>query len=304
MITPRLIAALSALAVQNVCLSAEPLPSSSGDPTVPSPVAAASASRPVSLAFTPYVWLTSINGTTGARGVSADVDASFLDILQKSDSVIGLMGALDLEIERFVLQANGAFTKARMPEQRGRAINGPRGGGGTVAAQVEASAKSLWVEGFAGYRLLDTQRTAQTPARFTLDGFAGFRVTDMELDLDVTASANATLPTGEVLQGGVQRGISDGATWVEPFVGLRGAFELHENWIFSLRADVGGFGVDDSDFSWQVVGALGYRWRRDQWTYSVFAGYRALGQDYSTPQFTWDAVTHGPMMGMQFAYRF
>lgn len=297
------IAVLCTLAGQSLCVNAEPSPAESGG-TAAQAAAASPSSRTASVAFTPYVWLTSVNGTMGVRGVSTDVDASFLDILDKSESIIGLMGALDVEVDRFVMQINGAFTKAEVPDQRGRAINGPNGGGGSVAAQINAVAKNLWVEGFAGYRFVDTKRVGETPTRFTLDGFAGVRVTDMELDLDVTASANATLPTGEVLQAGVQRGVSEGQTWVEPFVGLRGSVELHENWVFSLRADVGGFGVDNSDFSWQAVGALGYRWRRDNWTYSVFAGYRALGQDYSSSTFTWDAVTHGPMLGMQFAYRF
>lgn len=299
-----LIAALCAIAGQSVSPGAEPTTAATSEPKTASPAASPSASRNASVAFTPYIWLTSVNGTMGVRGVTTDVDASFIDILGKADSIIGLMGALDVEADRFVMQINGAFTKASVPDQRGRAINGPGGGSGTVAAQINAVAKNLWVEGFAGYRFVDTRHAADTPTRFTLDGFAGVRVTDMELDLDVTASANATLPTGEVLQSGVQRAISEGQTWVEPFVGLRGAIDLHENWVFSLRADVGGFGVDNSDFSWQVVGAVGYRWRRDQWTYSAFAGYRALGQDYSSSTFTWDAVTHGPMLGMQVAYRF
>ncbi|MFN9971431.1 MAG: hypothetical protein ACK58T_16225, partial [Phycisphaerae bacterium] len=98
--------------------------------------------------------MTSINGTMGVRGVTTDVDASFLDILDKSDSIIGLMGALDVEVDRFVMQINGAFTKAEVSDQRGRAINGPSGGSGTVAAQINAVANNLWVEGFAGYRFI------------------------------------------------------------------------------------------------------------------------------------------------------
>lgn len=299
-----LIAALCVVGVPGVCLGAEPASANETPSSGSSSPAASSASGRTTVAFTPYVWLTSINGTMGVRGVSADVDASFLDILDKSESIIGLMGALDVEVDRFVLQFNGAFSQAEVPDERGRAINGPSGGSGTVDTQLNAVAKNLWVEGFAGYRLLDTTQAGETPSRFTLDAFGGLRVTDMQIDLDVTANANATLPTGEILQAGIQRSLSEGQTWVEPIVGLRGAFQLHENWVFSLRADVGGFGVDNSDFSWQVVGAVGYRWRRDQWTYSVFAGYRALGQDYSSSTFTWDAVTHGPLLGMQFAYRF
>jgi hypothetical protein len=310
---PKLMFAMVGVVVgQNLCVGAKPAPAVSDGASKSATTAASPSATSVAgaqtqrgtVAFTPYIWLTSINGTMGVRGVSTDVDASFLDILDKSDSIIGLMGALDVEVDRFVMQINAAYTKAEVPDQRGRAINGPSGGSGSVAAQINATASNLWVEGFAGYRVVDTRRAGETPTHFTLDAFGGVRVTDMEMDLDVTASANATLPTGEVLQAGTQRGISEGQTWVEPFVGLRGALELHENWVFSLRADVGGFGVDDSDFSWQAVAALGYRWRRDNWMYSVFAGYRALGQDYSSSTFTWDAVTHGPMLGMQFAYRF
>ncbi len=307
-----MIAVLVAGSGLNVCVSAEPLPASSNGAVVAEPTAATTSkpsatqgqSHRAAVAFTPYIWLTGINGTVGARGVSSNVDASFVDILDKSDSVIGLMGVLDVEVDRFVFQINGAFSKAEVPEERGRARNGPMGGGAEVSAQINTVAKNMWVEGFAGYRLVDSRRQGETPTRFTLDAFGGVRVTDIELDLDVTASATVTLPTGEVLQSGVQRRISEDQTWVEPFLGLRGAIELHENWVFSLRADVGGFGVDDSDFSWQAVAALGYRWRRENWMYSVFAGYRALGQDYSSSTFTWDAVAHGPMLGMQFAYRF
>ena len=42
--------------------------------------------------FTPYGWMTSVNGNATARGHTVDIDASFFDIVEKSDSIMALMG--------------------------------------------------------------------------------------------------------------------------------------------------------------------------------------------------------------------
>jgi hypothetical protein len=49
-----------------------------------------------SFRFTPYGWAPSMNGTQTIRGRSAKVDASFIEVLEKSDSLLGLMA--DAEI--------------------------------------------------------------------------------------------------------------------------------------------------------------------------------------------------------------
>jgi hypothetical protein len=48
--------------------------------------------------FVPYGWLISVNGTQTVRGRSTKVDASFIDILENSDSLVALMG--DFEARR------------------------------------------------------------------------------------------------------------------------------------------------------------------------------------------------------------
>ena len=45
--------------------------------------------------FTPYGWLTSLDGTQTVRGRSVKVDASFIDIVEKSDTLVGLMGTFE-----------------------------------------------------------------------------------------------------------------------------------------------------------------------------------------------------------------
>ncbi|MCC6970446.1 MAG: hypothetical protein IT434_09515 [Phycisphaerales bacterium] len=255
------------------------------------------------LSFTPYAWLTSYDGRVGSHDIEVDVDASFADILDESDSILGLMGALDLEVGRFVFQASGALAKAEFSGTRGRARDGLVVDS-SVGVAARAVLENAWFEGFAGYRFVDAPIGESGDRRVRLDAFGGVRYTDLEVAMDVTADANVTLPRGEVLQGGVEREFANHAAWVEPFVGVRASLDLSKNWRASLRGDAGGFGVDGSSFAWQAIGALGYNWSFDSWSLGLFAGYRAIGQDYEGSGMIWDTITHGPVLGLCAAFTF
>jgi hypothetical protein len=64
------------------------------DLTQPSPAPAQETPVPSgwSFRFTPYGWLTSMKGTQTVRGRSAKVDASFIDIVERSDTLVAVMG--------------------------------------------------------------------------------------------------------------------------------------------------------------------------------------------------------------------
>lgn len=85
-------------------------------------------------------------------------------------------------------------------------------------------------------------------------------------------------------------------SWLDPFVGARGEFELGGAWSLRLRGDVGGFGVG-SDLSWQGIAlagaSVGEAWRLD-------FGYRALGVDFDGGDLRYDAIVHGPIVGLAF----
>jgi hypothetical protein len=72
-----------------------------------------------------------------------------------------------------------------------------------------------------------------------------------------------------------------------------------------LAGDVGGFGVG-SDFAWSFLALFGYQWEASGIEWAILAGYRALGQDYTTgsgaQRFRWDVTMHGPVLG--FTVRF
>ena len=53
--------------------------------------------------FTPYGWMTSVNGNATARGHTVDIDANFFDIVEKSDSLMALMGYFEARKGPFAL---------------------------------------------------------------------------------------------------------------------------------------------------------------------------------------------------------
>jgi hypothetical protein len=82
--------------------------------------------------------------------------------------------------------------------------------------------------------------------------------------------------------------------WVDPFVGLRGRFNLTDRFYLTARGDVGGFGVG-SDLAWNLFGALGYQWSN---RCSTELGYRHLVVDYRDGGFVYDTKTSGLFMGL------
>ena len=80
-------------------------------PSVPAPLIEAPAVPGWTVRFTPYGWLTSLNGTQTVRGRSVKVDASFIDIVEKSDSLLALMGNVEARNGPFALYGDLAWSK-------------------------------------------------------------------------------------------------------------------------------------------------------------------------------------------------
>jgi len=301
-------AAVAALALNAVVTANEPEVQAESQPsahTLDGSMPDLHESDELHLAITPLIWFTSFNGTTGVRGLKFDVDESFLDIVDNSETVFGLMGAIDAEYKRWVFQLNGVYSTATFDNHAGRARSGPLGGGASVSVDADVKMDVAWLEAFAGYRFIDTPigKDPASHSRLTFDGFLGGRITMMDLDLDVRTDTTITLPGGGEIESGRSNSIDDDKSWFEPFIGARLNIDLGKHWNITFRGDVGGF-VDDSELAWSALAAVGYRWQMDGWTLNLFGGYRALGQDYEDSGFTWDAITHGPVLGAVFAFSF
>jgi hypothetical protein len=145
--------------------------------------------------------------------------------------------------------------------------------------RVEFSGKIAELAGF--------YRFAGAPEH-EFDVLFGARYTDLE----VTAN----------LSGLVNLGASGSQDWTDPFAGLRWGWQFADQWRFSLRGDVGGFGVG-TDLAWQFAGLL--HWQ--PWQHVGFiGGYRSLYQDFEdgsgTDRFQLDVTIHGPILGLNLTW--
>jgi len=85
---------------------------------------------------------------------------------------------------------------------------------------------------------------------------------------------------------------SGSQSWFDPIVGFRVSTPDENKWSFSIRGDVGGFGVG-SKLAIQLSPILGFRLSR---TIGLALGYRYIDQDYENDDasFRYDVATFGP----------
>jgi hypothetical protein len=83
-------------------------------------------------------------------------------------------------------------------------------------------------------------------------------------------------------------------TFWDPYVGLRGRYNLNAALYLTARGDIGGFTVG-SDLSWTAEGGIGYQLSPNIYTEVT---YRAFGIDYDKNGLLMDTVTHGPQVNI------
>lgn len=86
-------------------------------------------------------------------------------------------------------------------------------------------------------------------------------------------------------------------SWTDPFLGARTDIEITKTLFFTIRGDLGGFGIG-SDFAWNMMAGVGYRLAN----ISFIAAYRIWYAKYETgsgdDQFVYDMTTSGPRLAM------
>src|SRR5262245_12852916 len=172
------------------------------------------------VAVIPYLWAAGLSGDVTVRGVTASPDASFIDVLQASDSIVGLQGHLEVTRGRLGGFADVFYMKLGVDDI------GP--------TKIDLTNRMWLVEFGLQYRLLDT--TGPDRRGITLDAYAGGRYTDLQLELNPK----------------ITRSVNQSADWIDPIVGGQVNFGLTERLFIVLRGDVGGFGAG-SDFAWSAL---------------------------------------------------
>ncbi len=212
----------------------------------------------------PYFWAAGLSGDMDQFGLPpVHVDASFSDIFDHLD--FGAMAISEARYDRYSFFNDLSYVKIS-----GSAAT-PRG---IVAGSVDVSSETFMTMLGAGYAVLDGPS-----GRLEIAGGARIWSVDTEISF-----------SGGVLDGVSQ---SDGATWVDGLVGVRGTYQITPEFYLTGWGFVG---AGAADIDWDVAGVLGYRFNE---RFSAVAGYRALGVDYSNDDgFAFDVVQQGPIIGL------
>lgn len=235
--------------------------------------ATSAAAEDWSFSIEPYVLATNIEGDSSlGRVTGLPVDVDFSTILENLD--IGAM----LHFEAHSRNGWGFIVDYGFMDLSDD-IFGSRGG------VVDARLRQGVLEA-----LLVRRSDSQTSG---LEYFAGFRWWDNDVDVAVDPA---------VLPGDVTRKLD--ASWIDLVVGARWTRNINARWIARVKGDIGGFGVE-SDFTSSL--ALGAVYEFSE-RYALDLQYKLTWVDFEDGRkgqpgyFSYDTVTHGPLVGFQFNF--
>jgi len=250
---------------------------------------------------TNYVWAMGSYGSTTAHGQTTDVNAGFIDMFGKTDTLVGLMANFEARRDKLNFALDFVFTQMTASPGLATERNPVPYLNFTAAAGANVRSTMMMIEGTSGYEL------AQPLPSTALDGFVGVRywraVTDMSFGFTATGSIRSPEDTGLFTRSVGIAGASTGImSWADPILGLQLRHEIAPHHRLRLRGDVGGFGVG-SQFTWQALGAYAYEFSSGTTSYAAVLGYRAIGVNYNPGgSNSVDLVLHGPVLGLSMRF--
>ncbi|MBI3833977.1 MAG: hypothetical protein HY287_06570 [Planctomycetes bacterium] len=218
--------------------------------------------------FAPYLWIASISSDVSAGPISVEDKVCFTDLLKHLD--MGSMLRFEGRRDRWGFYLEGIYmglsddTSAKIGPFRLHGID----------TDMRLDLAEL---GFGGmYRFGESDRS--------FDLMLGGRYTHIGTDVSI----------GPLID------VKSNIDFVAPVVGGRFQCDLSEKWLFSLKADVGGFGVGEApDLTWGGTALLGYRLSKSA---TLAFGYRYYDIENAKGRIDMDVQFYGPMVGVAFKY--
>ncbi len=215
----------------------------------------------------PYIMFTSMSGTTGV----GNLPNTFICVpASKVFSYLKIGGMLYAEVhnDRFAFTSDLFY--ASLTEDASTK-------NGVVSGTADL--KQFWWE-LEGLRRLNPWLEAGLGARIN----------------NITSGVNI------VTQGGATLSNSRSNTWVDPLIVARLQHWFDKKWLFSFRADIGGFGIG-SQLAWQLQPDIFFRASR---LLQFGLGYRIISMDYHTgsgsDRFLYDMDEYGPQIRIGFNF--
>lgn len=224
-----------------------------------------------------YLWTTALNGDVTIRDVNLSVDASFIDILKSTNSLLAFDVLFVAKKDKWGFLIDPLYMKI------GASGTGPLG-----VSSVDLAARIVIVETTGFYTFLERSRKGAGQTHVAIDAILGLRTWWIDLRAE---SANV----------GSEKGSQ---AWVDPLAGLVFRFDLARGHVpILVRGDFGGWGVGSS-IAWAATASVGYRWLLQRLDIGIDLAYRALGPNYfnGSKGFGWDVVMHGPALAVIFKF--
>ena len=208
----------------------------------------------------PYLWGSGIEGPIGVGSRTADLDASFSNILGHLH--FAAMGLADARHDKLIVLTDVVYTDLR----------GQHATPGPFFSSVDPEQRLFILTPDGGYRLLDSGDSS-------LDVVGGIRYWHLKSELQFQAGVLPTI------------GVEGSRGWADGIVGVRARKDLPKRWWASAYGDLGAGG---SEFTYQIVGNAGLNIHE---RYALDFGYRYLSVNYDKDGFLFDTAMKGPLFG-------
>lgn len=261
------------------------------------------------LEFVPYIWLSTIQGTSTVGGRTVGVDVGYeelVDLIGDHFSLLAGMAHLELGHERLFgfLDVIGSSVDTDGSAHL-KSIDDPSHPGistGRINAAANLRLDTVFFEFAAGYRALELALPKRAQPVY-VDAIAGGRYNYFWTRVHATTSTKILgLPQGSQAVSQAVAGGGD-VDWVDPFIGLRFGVPLTDDIQLTFRGDIGGFGAG-SDLAWNLIGGLQYRipWE-PLGVHPWFAlGYKVYAFDYESGSLAMDLTMQGPVTAIGLAF--
>lgn len=233
--------------------------------------------NPWAFDLTVYAWLPSIDGDFSAGRFDTTTSPSFINIMGKLRNFpMSFNGHFEAHYERlgFYLDGNymGLDFRPHLDQRISKGI----------------STRMGIMDYGASYRLFGpsaSERVNNWDAKTrsnSFDVYAGGRTIWLGNEAEFTDIGS----------------VSSNASVTAPVIGGRVTVDISPKWFVLVDGSVGGFGVDNVNFTSSALGTIGYRTSLFGVPASVEAGYKALSVKVSKPVLTSDITMHGPYIGL------
>ena len=229
------------------------------------------------------IWFAGITGNVGVRGFSTPVNSTFVQILQATDSVVGLGGRLEADYGPWICYGDGLYMKL---------------------AKSDIAVGPASLDFLSSLSLADIGILYQFGTWTPMASENGPNASDMKLSVAAGLAARY-MHVGLNLN--TIRGASrnQNQDWADPLASGQVKLDLDKHWQILTRGDSGGGA--GAQLTWSAATFLSYQFAlSSKINGEMKLGYQAVGEDYHNgsgfQRFTWDAVMHGPtiVLGLQF----